>query len=252
MPPNKARNKYLSDDHSDFTVSGRESIIFILNELARKNVPLSGVFNQGREVLLTGVLGVDTKKNTVYLDVNANEERNQQFLMSPRVIFHATDAGAKIQWACQSIESTAYGGYKAFRIQIPETLQRIQRRNVFRISTPIIHPVICHIPLTPEREIALPLVDICIEGIGVTLPSPQEPAIERNAQFKNCRLEHEHLAVAELTLSVQNLWDVTHLNGTTSRHAGMEFVDIRPKDQSAIQRFVYQLERLKIDVQSAR
>jgi flagellar brake protein len=243
---NVAKNKYLSDDHEDFTVSDRESIINILRGLARKNITLSGAFNGGTDILLSAVLGVDKDAGVAYLDINANEEFNQQFLKSRRVIFHALSDGAKVQWACDGIENSQFEGRRAFRISLPEKLQRIQRRSAFRVTTPISHPVICRIPVSPDREVALPLVDICVEGIGVVLPSPAEPAIQKNAEFRNCKLEHADLGIVVLTLSVQSVWNVTLKNGSISQHAGLGFVDISPRDQSIIQRFVYQMERHRV------
>lgn len=247
-----ATNKYMSDDHEDFTVADREAIGNILRGLARQNITLSGTFNAGLDVLLTGVLGVDSRAGVVYLDVNANEERNQEFLKSPRIVFFAFADGAKIQWSSFAIERTQFEGGPAFRIPLPEKLQRIQRRSAFRVGTPITHPVICHIPVAPDREIALPLVDICVEGVGVALPAEPEPAIEKNARFKGCRLEHADLKIAGLTLSVQNIWDVTLKNGHVIQHAGLEFVDIGQRDQPAIQRYVFKLERQRITILNGR
>jgi c-di-GMP-binding flagellar brake protein YcgR len=243
---NTARNKYLSDDHEDFTVSGRESILGILRELADRNITLSGVFNGGVDVLLTAVLDVDHRAGKVYLDANANEERNEQFRRSERVIFVAQSNGAKIQWVCNLIESVVFEGNKAFLVQIPEKLQRVQRRNSFRVTTPITNPVMCRLPVAPDRELLLPLVDISVEGVGVILPSHPEPAIEKNATFKNCRLEHENLAIAGLTLSVQSTWEVTLENGTQRKQAGFGFIGIPLNTEAAIQRFVHRLERIKI------
>lgn len=247
-----AINKYMSDDHEDFTVSDRDAIANLLRGLARRNVTLSGTFNSGLDVLLTGVLGVDAQAGVAYLDVNANEERNQAFLKSPRVVFFAFADGAKIQWSSQEIERAEFEGGPAFRIPLPARLQRIQRRSAFRVGTPITHPVLCHIPVAPGREIALPLVDICVEGIGVALPAEPEPAIEKNARFRNCRLDHADLKIAGLTLSVQNIWDVTLKNGHVIQHAGLGFVDIAQRDQPVIQRYVFKLERQKIATLSGR
>lgn len=239
------RNRYLSDDNEDFTVSSRESITHILRGLSRGNITLSGVFNDGKDVLLTAVLGVSPDENAVYLDINANEERNREFLRSPRIIFVAQADGAKIQWSTLSIEDARFEGGRAFRVPLPETLQRIQRRTAFRVNTSITHPVICRIPVALDRELALPLVDICVEGIGVILPDVADSAIIKNARFEHCSLVHEGLHINELTLCVQTVWDVTLKNGHVSHRAGMAFLDMHQQDDATIQRFVFKLERLK-------
>jgi len=240
------RNRYLSDDAEDFTVSSRESIIGIFNDLAAGNITLSGMFNSGSEVLLTVVIGVDAGAGAIYLDVNANEERNQQFLKAARVVFMAQANGAKIQWTSFDIAADNYQGYRVFRIPLPETLQRVQRRSAFRISTPMVNPVMCEVPVSPEHTLTVPLVDLCVEGCGVILPDPPEPAIQKNAEFSGCRLMHEEFLVEGLTLAVQSIWTVTLKNGQPSHRAGLEFVDMRRQDEPLIQRFVYALERRRI------
>ena len=151
-----------------------------------------------------------------------------------------------MQWASSAVESAEFEGRRAFRVAIPEKLQRIQRRGSYRVNTPITNPVMCWVPIRPDHEVDLPLVDICVEGIGVILPSTPEPAIQKYAEFKNCRIEHPDLGVVVVTLIVQNVWEVTLKNGSKSPRAGLEFVDIQAGTESIIQRFVYKMERILI------
>jgi c-di-GMP-binding flagellar brake protein YcgR len=240
------KTSYLSDDHKDFTVSDREMIMIILQGLASKHVTLSGSFNAGSEILLTEVLGISQEENALYLDVNADEERNQQFARSQRTIFYSFSDGVKVQWTTTEIERGEFEGYKAFRIAIPEVLQRIQRRGSYRVATPITNPTICRIQLAPGREVVLPLVDICAEGIGVVMPATPEPEFQKNAEFKNCTLEHEDIGVIPVPLTFRTFWESTLANGNKSQRAGLEFGDMPSKTQSAIQRYVYKLDRLLI------
>ena len=62
---NAAKNRYVSDDHEDFTVDDRDAIVTILRGLTRKGVVLSGAFNAGMDVLLTAVLDVEPKEDVI-------------------------------------------------------------------------------------------------------------------------------------------------------------------------------------------
>lgn len=241
-----ARNRYLSDDHSDFTVDGRDAIVHLLRSMVDREVVLCGAFNGGREVLLTAVLDVDAGQDVVYLDVNANEERNQLFRASTRVVFFANFDGARVQWTSAAIADDRYDGRQAFRIRIPETLQRIQRRTSYRVNTPVTDPVICRVPIA-EGELELRLVDISVEGVGVLLPSAAEPVIQKGATFERCRLEHPELGSVVIAIAVQSVWESELRNGTKSPRAGLEFLSVERGGHAKIQRFVYKMERLLRD-----
>lgn len=241
-----AKNRYLSDDHSDFTVDGRDAIVHLLRSMVGRDIVLCGAFNGGREVLLTAVLEVDPGQGIVYLDINANEERNQLFRASTRVVFFANFDGARVQWASSAIADDQYDGRQAFRIEIPETLQRIQRRTSYRVNTPVTDPVMCRVPIA-EGEVELRLVDISVEGVGVLLPSSVEHAIRKGAMFERCRLEHPELGSVMIAVTVQNVWETELKNGTKSPRAGLEFLSIETGGQAKIQRFVYKMERLLHD-----
>lgn len=243
---------YLSDEHEDFTVSHRKTILSILEALIRRRVTLSGAFNSGSEVLLTAIIDYDADDDVIYLDVNSNAERNDEFLRSERVIFFGFFDGIKVQWTSTGVRSVDFERQKAFAIEIPKKLQRIQRRGSFRIATPVHNPVLCRIRLKPDHEIVMPLVDICAEGVGVTLPDPPDPAVEKNAVFQTCRIEHPDLGVIEVPVVVQSLWEVTLKNGTKSQRAGIEFINIGATRQALIQRYIYKLEREKLTNASDR
>jgi flagellar brake protein len=242
---------YVSDNDDEFAIYNRDDIVMILQGLAQKHVPLSATFNAGMEVLLTEVLDVDGKAGAVYLDVNSNEEFNQDLLQSKRITFNAFFSGAKVMWTSTAVQSAEYEGRKAFRLVLPDRVQRIQRRGSFRVNTPIINPVICQIPISKTETLTAPLFDICVEGIGLVLPSPPEPAIQKFAEFKNCKIEHPDLGVIVVTLYVKSIWEITLKNGNKAQRAGLEFADISTGTQSVIQRFVHKMERQLIATSKA-
>lgn len=235
---------YISDNDDEFAVWERGAISNILLGMAKGRTPVNATFNAGMEVLLTVVLDVDQKAGWVYLDVNANEEMNKHMLHSKRISFQAFFGGAKIMWNNAAVQDTTYEGGRAFRVAIPERLQRIQRRGSYRVNTPITNPVMCRIILNPKEEFSFPLFDICIEGIGVILPEVLHPSMVKLANFKNCRLEHPDLGGSlEVSLFVKSIWEVTLKNNSKANRAGMEFTNFLPGIQNKIQRYVYHLER---------
>lgn len=244
------KNSVASIDDEDFTVADRDEIVRLLSGLARNKVTLSAVFNSGKDILLTAVLEVDAAQDTILLDTSANSMSNEQLLHSQRTIFHSFSEGVKIQWVSSSIGSASYEGNKAFRITIPEKMQRIQRRGFYRVNTPIINPLLCQVTLAPDRVVDLVLVDICAEGIGVILPG--DTVLERGAQFADCKLHLPEIGTVEVALFVRSTWEVVLKNGSKSPRAGLEFAAIRPATQARIQRYINKLERSRIAAAAGR
>jgi len=231
-----------SADDDDFTVYNRDDIVGILRGLARNASTLSATFNHGTEVLLTQVLAVDIQADTIYLDTNANADSNARLLLSDRTFFVSINANATVKWTSAHVHEGMFEERKAFQVALPETLRRIQRRGVYRVATPITHPVMCRMPINDKHEVNAALVDICVEGVGVILPAPDDPAIKRGAQFPNCTITLPNVGVVTVTLAVQAIWEIPLTNGQKSRRAGLEFVSIQPGVQSLVQRYVNKLD----------
>jgi c-di-GMP-binding flagellar brake protein YcgR len=234
------------DDDDNFTVYNRDDIVGILRGLIRNKATLSAVFNGGSDVVLTQVLEVDPDENVIYLDTNANAESNNNLLLSKRTFFVSISHNSTVKWLCEHIQAGEFEGYKAFRVPIPEKLKNIQRRGVYRIATPIVNPVMCRIPLPGGQAVNVPLVDVCVEGVGVVLPPPVDPIFARGANFKNCILSLPEIGDINVTMSIQAVWEVTMSNGLPSKRAGLIFMGINAREQSMVQRYVHKLDCLRI------
>lgn len=240
------------DDDDNFTVHNRDDIVGVLRGLIRNKATLSAVFNGGSDVVLTQVLEVDPDQNLIYLDTNANAESNANLLLSKRTFFVSISHNSTVKWLCEQIQSGEFEGYKAFRIAIPEKIKNIQRRGVYRIATPIVNPVMCRIPVADGKAVNVPLVDVCVEGVGVILPPPVDPIFVRGAHFKDCLLSLPEIGEVKATMSIQAVWEVTMSNGLPSKRAGLIFMGINAREQSMVQRYVHKLDCQRIATLKAR
>ncbi|OIQ88731.1 flagellar brake protein YcgR [mine drainage metagenome] len=241
-----------SDDDKKFIVNNRKEILRILRGLAQDMATVSAVFSAGKDILLTAVVAVDPESNVIYLDTNSNNIYNDPLIRSKRTIFVSVRDGARIQWISTEVGMAEYDGREAFRVPIPETLRHVQKRGLFRIETPRINPVMCKIPLAPEVVIKVPLVDICAEGIGVTLPENAADGIEKGATFENCSLDLPEVGIVPVNLIVTGVWEITLKNGAKSRRAGFGFVDAKSATQSRVQRYINVLQRNRITNKTER
>ena len=243
----ESKNNVHSDDDKKFTVTDHTEIIRILRGLARGLDTVSAIYHGGSDIMLTAVLDIDPQQNIVYLDTNVSEATNNRLRASKRTIFVSVTDGVKVQWVSTEINFTEFEGRGAFSIAIPETLQRVQRRGLFRINTPLINPLMCKIQITENLTVDVALVDICAEGIGILLPDPLVTELERGARFEQCSINFPEIGVVPMTLIVQSVWEITLKNGSLSRRAGLEFADMRSSSQSKVQRYINTLQRIRIN-----
>lgn len=233
-------------DEEKFAVADRDEIVRVLGALASHRTSVNAVFNGGDDVLLTAVLAVDSDEQAVYLDTNANASVNERLLAAQRAQFLSSHAGATVKWTVDKIKLASFEGLAAFRIGLPETIRRIQRRGTFRIATPRAKPMVCSLRMPDGTVIELPLVDICAEGLGAGLPAKHDAIFFPGARFTDCSLVLPDMGTARFELVLQSRWEVELPNGHKSLRAGFAFQGMRPAVQSMVQRYVNKLERQRI------
>lgn len=234
-------------DDSRFLLHNKLEIVRTLRGLVTHNEMVSAFFNAGNELLTTAVLDVDPNDEVVLLDYGSNETLNQHILQSEKIIFVTSLDNVKVQWVSTNIAKDTYEGRHAFRIGLPDQMLRLQRREYYRLTTPIINPLKCKIPTNQGLTVDVALADISAGGVGVIIAQPLGVAFEVGAVFPGCRVELPGMGTAEFTLMIKNTWEITMKNGSKSMRAGCQFVDMRPGIQAMIQRYIIKLERERIN-----
>src|SRR3569623_1406158 len=100
-------------------------------------------------------------------------------------------------------------GGKALRMDLPETMIRLQRREYYRMPTPVSNPVRVVIPMPEEMgggTQSFPLADISCGGIAI-LDNKLQLGNTIGLNFENCRLELPEIGPVTTTLQVRNSMD---------------------------------------------
>lgn len=244
--PNVSFEMTANADDTRFLLHNRLEIVSILRGLANRNELVSAFFNGGKDLLLTSILEVDAENGSVVLDYGSNELLNKRILSSEKIIFVTSLDSVKVQFVANHIEPAIFEGGSAFRIQLPDQVLKLQRREYYRLTTPIATPLKCQIPLGDGRSTEVPLSDIGGGGIGIIIGNTAGDALQVGAVFPGCRINLPGIGVVEASLRVQCTFEVTLKNGSKMLRSGCQFVDLRPAMQSLIQRYMIKLERERI------
>lgn len=230
------------DDVSRYLVESKKEVAFILRSIAQKGEGLTAHFNQGNDFILTSIIEVDTDNDEVILDYGANESLDRRILDARKIVFITAQDKVRIQFTVSHIEKTSYEGDPAFKIDLPESLIKLQRREYYRLSTPITKPLICTFPLEEGKKVDLAIADISIGGIGVINP-PSNFKFEIGAKYQGCYFVLPEIGTIVATMQIRNAFEITMKNGSRTMRAGCMFVNLPGTMESMIQRYIIKLER---------
>ncbi|HZV99127.1 MAG TPA: flagellar brake protein [Methylophilaceae bacterium] len=239
-----------NSDDTRHLVFNRMEIISIMHGLIKQRELVSATFNSN-ELVLTAVLKVDADNNRLFLDYGPNEMVNQRILKAGKIHFNTVLDNVKIEFASTEISTINFDGANAFLIPLPPQVRRLQRREYYRVATPVVAPVVCRIPVAGKIQ-DIPLIDISAGGVGLILPPDNQTLLELAASYPGCRINLPGIGEVEVSLSVQNTQEVTMKNGKKYQRTGCLFQNIRPGTQAVIQRYITKLERERITRKSDR
>ncbi len=242
--PNSSRGLLVvgEDDASSFTVSWKKEIVYILRAVMEKTELVSAYFNRGESFILTSIIDLDPDEELVFLDLGANEEINEKILDSEKIIFITAHDRVKVQFVANWIEKVRLDGRDVFRVELPRSLIKLQRREYYRVTTPIANPLKCIVLMKDERKIEMVVADISIGGVGVVLP-PADAVVEPGMTFNGCNLVLPEIGNIVATMEIRNVFEVTLRNGSKTRRAGCRFINLSASMQSMIQRYIIKVER---------
>jgi len=235
-----------ANDEEQFIVQNQKQIIQILNELAKHHEMLKISFSH--DTCLTNVISVDAHNHVVYLDIGIDDAFNDRLLASHHVIF-SKDDGIRLKWTSAQLTLATLKDGKAIKIALPQKLMRLQRREFFRLATPIVNPVPCIIPIPnaenpdEDRKLELTLVDVSLGGVGVIAANPLDEVLVIGANFDKCRINFPEVGETNLTLQVRNITPVTMKDGASKYRVGLQFISPSRGNEGLINKYTYNLER---------
>jgi c-di-GMP-binding flagellar brake protein YcgR len=231
-----------SADDGRFRVDSHVEIVYILRALMKSNALVTAYFNGGREFVVTAVLQVDGERGFLTLDSGANRELNERLLHSPEISVVSSQDGVRVQFTTARVSAVSFEGRLAFRLPLPGTIMKLQRREYYRLATPVVHPLKCEISAPDGKRFELALADISLGGVCL-VGQPAGFSFEPGLTLAGCRIELPDVGVIQAQLCVRNSYDVTLKNGVTSHRTGCEFVKLGPQQEAMVQRYIIRLER---------
>jgi c-di-GMP-binding flagellar brake protein YcgR len=219
-------------------------IVQVLRALAKSSELVTAYFEHGQQFFLTSVVGVEPGGDALFLDYGIDAEINRRALQASRVVFVTSQDRVKVQFATGPLQAVEFNGRPTFRTQLPTSLLKLQRREYYRLATPLRAPLSCVIPAA-DGSIEASVTDISVGGVGVSGFPPAHPLAPGN-QYAGCRMALPGEGALLTTLEVRSVQDVTLRSGTVVKRAGCRFVGLPASQQAMIQRYITRVERERV------
>jgi flagellar brake protein len=229
----------------DYEVESRREIVALLRQISEKHQLIRLLVKGESDVCVTSLLHVDPDGDTLILDRSVSREQNERIATAKQVRCETSLDKIRILFVLDGLGETTFEGGIALRAAIPKTLIRLQRREFYRMQTPLTNPVRAIIPLPAELgggSAEFPLADISCGGIAI-LDNLHRLGTTIGATLANCRMELPEIGVVTCSLQIRNSLDMTLLNNKTTRRLGCQFADISRGSLAGVQRYITKLER---------
>lgn len=235
------------DVYAQYLLTTPAEIVFVLRSMIKHGAMATVYFNHGKSFFMTMVLGLAGDEKGLYLDLGSSPEVNRLALGSDRLIVTTMVDSVKVQFVLKGLSQSTYENRNAFFSPLPESLLRLQRREYFRLETPIARPLLCQIkamgPNDVPKSLELPLLDISGGGIGLKAAVDQLEFFEPETVFKNCRLALPEEGTIEVDLCVRSVAKMDAKAKQPYLRVGCEFQNLSGRNLMIIQRYITRIER---------
>jgi c-di-GMP-binding flagellar brake protein YcgR len=192
----------------------------------------------------TALLALDSDNGELSLDASPLASINRAAADAPYLLCFAKLDRVTVRFRLNQIRPDLSGDYVSFRADLPEEVYHLQRRELYRLETPVNHSPWCLIPAPEEHLAAIDTRVIDISAGGIALSLPAGPTwLSINQRHENCRLTLPELPEINLTLLVRNMREYTLAKGLPLQRVGLQIEELPRGVETAIQRYIFNVDR---------
>ena len=227
-----------------YCITSAKEIEFVLHNIAKSGSRIA-LYYSDEDFVLTTLLGVDA--SGLWLEPSQSQLENKRIVDSQKLIFVSSHFQVKVQFVSDHARASTYQGQAALFLALPHSIHRLQRREYYRLTTPVTDPLLCIIPeIVPveHRTREVTIMDISGGGVGLTC-AEQDTDLIPGHSYENCKIDLPEVGEFVGTIEVKNMVVLSTPSGETVRRAGCEFKDLDGASTILLQRYVTTMQRIK-------
>ena len=233
-----------NDEFSQYLLRTKSEMFTVFRGLAEHVSQVTMIFNEGRDMVLTSLMSYGD--DGLVFEFGASAEMNRKALKADKLFCDCQLEKVKIQFILRGVDQVEIDGRPSFRAALPDSILRLQRRENYRLVTPITRPLNCKLRFVAadgsSRLIEAHVADI--SGGGVCLVGlPLNLALETDMELPGCEIELPEVGSLTATLRLRWLTETVTRSGARAQRAACEFVDLPGPMARLIQRYIIKTER---------
>jgi len=232
-----------TDEFSQYLLKTKSEMFAVFRGMVEHVSQITMFFNEGKDMVLTDM--VSYGDTGVFLDLGASSEMNQKALEAAKLFCVTQLEKVKIQFILRGLRQVQTKDGPAFFAALPDSVLRLQRREYYRMATPIARPLKCVVsfPATggERRVIDAHISDISGGGVGI-VSLPLDIPLETGLQL-DCKIELPEVGMVTGTIIVRSVFEMVARSGAKTKRAGCEFVKLPGPMLTLIQRYIIKVER---------
>ena len=225
---------------SEFALRHPLQIAICLRTLAARHHFMSVEF--GDRQMITQLLHIDSSNARFVFDLGSLAVNNHVLLEAPNLIFRGLPDGVRTGFVTRSAELTTFEGRLAFEASFPEILYHVQRREYFRVETPMLQPYSVIGKFSDDSAFQFDVKDLSLGGVALTSSDAILGEIEIGTRLEGVTLHLGAFGALRLTIEVVSPRRAILPNGERRFVAGCRFIDLPPTSERTLQRVVTYLE----------
>lgn len=235
------------DQFGQFILSNPLEILRNIHLLIRQGGFVTVYLDGGEAFFLGNILAVDESARTLRIDAPRQPEVAALAATAKQATLCASIDRIKVQLRLGALRPCAHEDRPAVETTLPEKMLRLQRREFFRIATPLINPLRCRL-LRKSSEgrvetFEFPLHDISGGGVCLIAPIDLAERFSLGELFADCRLDIPGENVLSVNLRIMEISQRETHDGEPQLRLGCEFYNLPGTRLTLIERYITRLER---------
>ena len=240
MPPTDTAN-----DLSRCQLTELAPIAQLLQELQRRQLPISIRLEDNDVWCASSVLAVEADASRLVLDASAAESVNICLERGKPVHVHAQLDRVDVRFVLARLARQTFQERKAFAAPLPERVLHLQRRELYRLATPLSEWPWCEVSHTTDAPpVRMRVADIGSGGMALLHELPAD-TLPVGTMLHECKLQIPGGAALLVDVRVCNERTVQRPDGSTQRRTGVAFENLPQSAQNHISRYIFSVDRLR-------
>jgi c-di-GMP-binding flagellar brake protein YcgR len=195
----------------------------------------------GRQIV-TQVLEVDSRNARFIFDAGSVEADNDALLSARQLIFRSLPGGIRTEFITLNANPVTFEARPAFEAAFPSLLYYVQRREFFRVPTPVLDPYAASGRYEDGDSFRLELQDLSLGGVALKTADTRFGSLESGTVLREVSLQLGSFGTLRLDLEIVASRRLITAKGDLRFVVGCKFVQMTGSAERVLQRVVTQLE----------